>query len=595
MRKMSGYLHSMRFQMAACYAVSLFFLAAITCFYVYAFRVSMNQKIHENFEQASLELEAGLAEHLSLMDQMAKNIGYSNAMQRYLFAVSANEQIKNKPQAERDVTTWQDMYGFVKGIYFFNDRYHIYSNHLYTAELTGRFGQLLHREPEAFTDPAYSEIFSLPRMPSCFLYSLPIRSILYSSVSTSADMAVCTVLCDLESLTGLQYMPEDSLCAILVEDRIVASSRPLTLSDEALLWKAGNGKESFQSDHQRYLSYLSTIPSTGWRIVFLIPEHSVLDGLVLSQNYLFGLMIFGSLCVLLLLLYALHSYSRSIRQMLRDVGKLTGGRDGLRLQEPKTAELQLLSLRINEMLSRIEHSIEMEEEARQKVFAAALAQQEAEMAAYRSQINPHFLFNTLECMRSMACYYQADPIEQLVSSMADLFQYSLYSGNIATFEKELNHLRSYLEVMSLRYPGQYEFRTDIAPGTLLHPVPAMLLQPLAENSIKHGFTGFRKRCKKILLLTAHFNHAGCLVLRLTDNGCGMTEKELNSLDARKRLPDEEAKPNKDSIGIQNIFKRLKLYSSHSHMNFRAKPGFYTVVELIIPASRKEVSLTRSNS
>ena len=213
-------------------------------------------------------------------------------------------------------------------------------------------------------------------------------------------------------------------------------------------------------------------------------------------------------------------------------------------------------------------------------ITANFAQKEAEMIAYRSQINPHFFFNTLECIRSMAQYYSVSSIEETVTAMSKLFQYSLYSSPIVTFSQELDMLEQYFLITSVRFPGCYKLNKKIVQETLSFPVPSMIIQPLVENSIKHAFKKSSKKGENIIFIQSEINERNQLIISITDNGCGLTEKELARLNIWKRLP-EDRHTAKDSIGIQNIFKRIKLFSEHNHINFYSHFGHYTKVVLTL--------------
>lgn len=144
-----------------------------------------------------------------------------------------------------------------------------------------------------------------------------------------------------------------------------------------------------------------------------------------------------------------------------------------------------------------------------------------------------------------------------------------------------------MDVMSIRYSGRYEFHAKVAVNTLTHPMPSMLLQPLAENAVKHAFHGLKgspaKRKKRnVVFLETCYLPENVLLIRLVDNGRGMTKEELDYLHHWKQLPDEVAKPKKDSISIQNIYKRLKLYHSDCQIDYYTKEGYYTIIEIKIP-------------
>lgn len=239
-------------------------------------------------------------------------------------------------------------------------------------------------------------------------------------------------------------------------------------------------------------------------------------------------------------------------------------------------------------MERLQNAMQEEKRLTRLTYEAELAQSRAEMLAYRSQINPHFLFNTLESARSLAHRYHAAPVEQLVGGMSQMFRYSIYAPPIVPLEEELGQLGGYLAVMEVRFPGRFAVLEDIAPETLDWPVLPMLLQPLCENALTHAFNGRRGK-----LLVQTFVEAGRLHVRIADNGKGISEEQLRQILWKMKNTDGETADvaekewdfgvPKGSIGLPNIYRRLKLtFGDHAHLLLRSKEGYYTVAELVIP-------------
>ncbi len=264
------------------------------------------------------------------------------------------------------------------------------------------------------------------------------------------------------------------------------------------------------------------------------------------------------------------------------------------IREPRLAELKTISRSANRMLDRLNESFRKEQQTQEQLYRAIQAQSEAQMMGYRSQINPHFLFNTLECMRSMAHSRSERDMETLISSMALTFRYSLYAGIMVSLSQELSHVHSYFDVIRTRFPGRYTLKIMADPDAMNHPMLSMILQPIVENAINHAFVDRESNCK--LLIKAFQNEKKCLVVRIADNGIGMSQNELNALDRRMRQGEEEPSEGRGSIGLHNIFQRMKLtFGNHFHIRFRSKKGFYTVVELIIPEKASLTSLQVNGS
>ena len=222
----------------------------------------------------------------------------------------------------------------------------------------------------------------------------------------------------------------------------------------------------------------------------------------------------------------------------------------------------------------------------------------AELALYKAQINPHFLFNTLESARSLAHHYHAQPVEQLIGGMSRMFRYSIYAPPAVPLEDELGQLGGYFSVMDIRFPGCFKVLEDIEPETLSWPVLPMLLQPLAENVLTHAFPNRRGN-----LLVQSFIQNGRLHVRIADNGMGIARERLDQIiwtmkhtDGETASEHPEGNVQGGTIGLPNIYRRLKLtFGDHAHLLLRSKEGYYTVVELVIPDRQFGLSDTATAS
>ena len=244
--------------------------------------------------------------------------------------------------------------------------------------------------------------------------------------------------------------------------------------------------------------------------------------------------------------------------------------------------MRYLAQHINGMLDRLDYSAKLEQKTREQLYQSQIAQQESEMIAYRSQINPHFLFNTMECIRSMAQYYNAEPIEEIVSAMASLLRYSLYAKKSVPLQEEIQNVTHYLTILSIRFPDKYVFMPDISEEASFREIPPMILQPIVENSIKHGFDDFypENGCKIAIRATVKDD---ALEIAVRDNGKGIPQEKLEKLTENFSVFKEEEK--RDSIGLHNIYRRLKLTDERNEMTILSQVDKFTEIKLKIVSFR----------
>lgn len=138
--------------------------------------------------------------------------------------------------------------------------------------------------------------------------------------------------------------------------------------------------------------------------------------------------------------------------------------------------------------------------------------------------------------------------------------------------------------MSFRYPGKYKLRKQISPEIMELQILSMVMQPLVENSIIHGFKNHKKNAPCIIFIKAHVDAEGFIHIEIIDNGCGISEENVKRINNMIYCHQEEepTTTEADSIGILNISKRLKLFSSLSDIQYKSREKYYTSVKLVIP-------------
>lgn len=238
--------------------------------------------------------------------------------------------------------------------------------------------------------------------------------------------------------------------------------------------------------------------------------------------------------------------TKPIQDIARQTRHISSGM--MRVENPDASrnELDILTNSINDMASRVEQLGREAANAENKYL-------KERVMFLQTQINPHFLFNNLECIRGMATLDRRESIIGIVSSMAKIYRYCVDNRNCVRLEEELDCLREYMQIMTLRYDGAFVLTTEISPDALHLPLPKMTLQPLAENSIQHGFLHARRR-KGSLHLKA-WAEEETLVVVLIDDGAGMPQEILERLNCGESLTDPLGRRH---IGISNIQSRIAL-------------------------------------
>ena len=256
--------------------------------------------------------------------------------------------------------------------------------------------------------------------------------------------------------------------------------------------------------------------------------------------------------------------------------------------------LLALFLAAEAILLRYSLSLSQETESdlyrsRIELLQQQLSSNEDKLNALQSQINPHFLYNTLETIRGMALEKGEKEIAKIVASLSLLFRYAMdFSNTLVPIELELAHIERYMKIQQLRFPGRFTLQVlKNCEDSDLHEIliPKFSLQPLIENAVGHAFRNMREGCVLKLRLTV-LNERITMVVE--DNGSGMGEEEVRALNESilyGRISQEESTSH-NGIGLHNIYSRLRLYFGEDvSMYVYSAKEVGTMVTLDIPIKR----------
>lgn len=242
---------------------------------------------------------------------------------------------------------------------------------------------------------------------------------------------------------------------------------------------------------------------------------------------------------------------------------LTGGQD----------ELAVLNVSFNHMMERIGNLVE-------DIRVEQLKLRATELNLLQAQINPHFLYNTLDAIIWLAEAGQTDQVITMVSALSDFFRTTLSKGrDFISVKEEETHIRSYLRIQQFRYRDILEYAIDIPDSLYEYQVLKLTMQPLVENALYHGI----KNKRGVGRITARGRMEGDrLVLSVEDNGIGMTPERLEAV--RRGLEKETEEQADGGFGLYNVQQRIKLYYGPEYgMTIQSVYGEGTRVEILLPA------------
>ena len=319
---------------------------------------------------------------------------------------------------------------------------------------------------------------------------------------------------------------------------------------------------------------LQTVEGSPWRVVGV----SYVDELVTSNLWEnFWLLALAAVAILLAALVSsivisralsrpLKGLSRAMRQFEKSADTFTYAPVG------GAREVQELSESFGHMVVKIQHLMET-------VRREEINLRKTELKALQAQINPHFLYNTLDSIAWMCEQGRNDEAVQMVNALAQLFRISISRGHeLIPIRSELRHAESYLKIQKHRYKNQFSYRFDVDESCLDFLCNKITLQPIIENAIYHGINGLVDEGEIVITLRADGSD---VVFTVADNGVGMEEEQIQAI-LRKERSDHTG------IGIKNVNDRLKIYFGEGYgITIDSEPDVGTTVTIRMPQVREE--------
>lgn len=394
------------------------------------------------------------------------------------------------------------------------------------------------------------------------------------------------VVCDVDSKVFrkimVKYSTYQDVCIWLQP----TGDRPITCLESS----EPAGKEFYEEISQKIAQYEFgdfLEESSGKRVLFQVPQnkynltaYAIMPQAILEQNQkaltqnliLIGLM----MCFVLTFvsIYISKGLTRPLERLNDTIAQIRAGDTHKRVEYLEKNEIGELGGKFNDMLDEMEQLIGHEYETK-------LLLNKAEYKALQAQINPHFLYNTLDTMSSIASIQNCAMVSNLCQSLSSIFRYSLDTKHpFSTVAKEIVHLKNYIYVMNVRMQEEISYQFDIEDTVLLYSLPRLSIQPLVENAINHGLRN-KKGEKEIVIQAKELGELLQIVVK--DNGIGMDAALMNEKLAGN---NQEAAESGNSIGLYNINARMKmLYGEEFGLRIESDGKSGTNIYLTIPRRR----------
>ncbi|MBQ8638439.1 MAG: sensor histidine kinase [Lachnospiraceae bacterium] len=357
-------------------------------------------------------------------------------------------------------------------------------------------------------------------------------------------------------------------------------------------------------DRKTYMARMYTISEAGSRL-YILYDSSLYTGASFEVTLRMSIGI-GAAMLLILLTFIIVCFpvSHSLRQLTHVMRDITDGeqktiREGVDLTNVRfgCSEIRDIYSAFNDMLQEINHLNHTIFNTYTQMYELEMNNRQTEIDFLRSQINPHFLYNTLTTICGMSASGMNSQIIDVTNALSRIFRYSIQGGDMVSLSEELDIIRSYLMIQSYRFEDRFGVEYSISNEALPCQIPKMIIQPLVENAIVHGLEPSLKR-GKIIISASLSADRDYLTISVMDTGVGMSAEKLQLLrdtvlstdrykrgNAKENLQALDAKSH-DSIGILNVNSRIVLYYGEEYtLKLDSWAGAGTNIQIRIPCKR----------
>lgn len=333
--------------------------------------------------------------------------------------------------------------------------------------------------------------------------------------------------------------------------------------------ETSNGSFIADDGGEKRIYTVKTSMYTGWKTVGVTYVNELVGNKKQMQTYY---LIGGAVCLLIAIILAVfmsRRISKPVKILESSMNEAEKGNFDIKVNIESEDEIGELSKAFNIMIAKIKELMYQnvqEQELKRK----------SELKALQAQINPHFLYNTLDSIIWMAEGKKCDEVVMMTSSLAKLFRLSISKGEeIITIRNEIEHIKSYLTIQKMRYRDKLDFEIEVDENIMKYKTLKILLQPLVENAIYHGIKN--KIGTGVIRITGRME-VNSILLQVIDNGVGMSSEEVRNI-----LKAATGSESGSGVGVRNVNERIKIYFGENYgLEFTSTPDEGTAASIRLP-------------
>lgn len=566
-----------------------FFLVAflpsivINLYYFNRFNVFIEDRV-QTYHNEIIKLAGAKLDSLIAQIQVTNKLLTGKLLTAPLFsghiALSGIDRVEALREVNDFLANLKRTFPFTSSIYLLHEQYPFYAtdNHVDSEKLkTMTWMQQL--EPKSFgkiVTPPHLADYESPHFTGLDNHVISFVSKLTNYKSPALPQAIVQIdiryAAIIEALQGIDFGKNGALSLIDEEGQVIYSQIV-----SAIGGPIDGLREQMGINDQSHLTVSYPLENLPWTIVGMVSREEVgSDFKTIRPD--------SVLVVVVVILFALgiawffsNSISHPLSKFIETMKAVGQGNFEAQVPETQNKDLIILTRSFQTMVNKINNLMT-------NLIEKEKMQADAEMKALQAQINPHFLYNTLDVIRGIALASKLGAIVEMAKSLADLFRYSVKKGNdLVTLQEELDSIRNYMTIQHYRFGDRFQLEHQIESGLEEKKLIRLMLQPLVENAFSHGLE--RKRGGGKIKVSA-FEKEGVVFILVEDTGLGMSpEKEAQLNQALKEMVSPTMKNQYGmGIGLLNVHARIQLHFGKNYgITVHSVETQGTTIEIRIPA------------
>lgn len=572
---------SVRFQILLVCILSMLLMQIMLIVSYYQFREMKIETNSQHFSDWITQMAESVELNCSYLNGMVENIAYSQLVQDYLESNDSEYLLKQHDNVKNFIIPFAELNDGIKDIAIIRNNGSVININADINDIKGLVGEI----PEK-TLWYYTGINNIVMNNNNNELYFTVGTNVYSTSDFKRKEKMGTVLIsfNMKSIFGFtQYQKNEDFPGMLIYDRnnqlfYSNTQEGITTTYESYFDHNGSEKaEIIKLKGVTYYIKTGKLDSLGGKIVLLIPKAELMQGLELLQEKMVMMSIITFILILLLSIYVTNNVVVPMKHFMTYLKKVGHGDLRMMKQPIKlkgATEMQIMSEEFNLMMEEINDLTHRLVSTTSRLYESEIDKKQSELEYMYSQINPHFLFNTLESIKGCAVDEEAEKTFDMVNSLGKMFRYCVRGGNIVSLMEEINVVNSYMHLQKIRFGNKLNFICSVSENLYQAAIPKMILQPLLENAVIHGV----EANGAVTIWLEGELQGSILYFSIRDDGADLGEEKLQEL--QKNLKE---KSNTAHVGISNVNNRLNyIYGEEYGVEIETRKGCGFCISLRFP-------------